>query len=465
MPSTAGSIAINPAGTKAYVLSGGLVPITLSTGTAGTAIGAGPIPAFVGINPSGTKAYVLNYFFAEVTPITLTSGTTLSAIPVGSGPQAIAFNPTGTKAYVANWASKSITPITLSSGTALSSISVPNDPASIVVNPSGTTAYVSIQTTKDIVPITLSSGTLKTPIAIGYKTGPVLMNAGGTTLYVMAETSAKLMGITVATGSIKATASLSGSSSDALVPGTTKAYVTYRTGNTVTPVTFATTRVTSVPRNAYNADGQRCWSAMASTTGTCSASAPSGATSYGWNSLGQMCWSGPTTNATAGCGAPPSGTTSYTYDGQGLRMKETPPSGTASSFTWDTVTGGGDPLDIDDGTNAYIYGPTSTAPVEQINISTGAVSYLASGSSGVQAVFSSAGSLQEEAEYSTYGGQVLLGSTSKVTPFGFQGSYTDASGLDYLVNRYYTATTDQFLSVDPDLARPGSPMRSPTTIR
>ncbi len=105
----------------------------------------------------------------------------------------------------------------------------------------------------------------------------------------------------------------------------------------------------------YTTDGQRCWSASTSATGPCT-SAPSGATSYGWNGLGQLCWSGATTNATASCSSPPSGTTTYTYDGQGLRMKETPPSGTALTFSWDTVTGGGTPLDIDDGTNAYIYG-------------------------------------------------------------------------------------------------------------
>jgi RHS repeat-associated protein len=242
-----------------------------------------------------------------------------------------------------------------------------------------------------------------------------------------------------------------------MVPGTTKLYVNNYAGNSIIPVTFRTTTATAVPTNTYNADGERCWSAMSPTTGTCAASAPAGATSYGWNSLGQMCWSGPTTNTAAGCSSPPAGTTTYTYDGQGLRMKATPSSGTASSFTWDTVTGGGDPLDIDDGTNAYVYGPTGTAPVEQINISTGAVSYLTSGSSGVQAVISSAGSLQEEAEYSTYGGQVLLAGSKAATPFGFQGTYTDASGLDYMINRYYTPTTDQFLSVDPDLSQTGQP--------
>ncbi len=105
-----------------------------------------------------------------------------------------------------------------------------------------------------------------------------------------------------------------------------------------------------------------------------------------------------------------------------------------------------------------------TAPVEQVNISTGAVSFLSSTPSGVQAVFNTSGALQEQAAYSTYGEQVIQSGT-KVTPFGFQGSYTTSSGLIYLVNRYYTPKTDQFLSVDRTWPRPGSPMRSPATTR
>jgi RHS repeat-associated protein len=59
--------------------------------------------------------------------------------------------------------------------------------------------------------------------------------------------------------------------------------------------------------------------------------------------------------------------------------------------------------------------------------------------------------LEELAAYSAYGVQTIQ-SGAKVTPFGFQGSYTDPSGLIYLIDRYYDPTTDQFLSVDPDLA-------------
>ncbi|MGA2346640.1 MAG: RHS repeat-associated core domain-containing protein [Candidatus Sulfotelmatobacter sp.] len=40
---------------------------------------------------------------------------------------------------------------------------------------------------------------------------------------------------------------------------------------------------------------------------------------------------------------------------------------------------------------------------------------------------------------------------------GFQGSYSDPSGLTYLINRYYDPATDQFLSVDPDVETTNQP--------
>lgn len=224
---------------------------------------------------------------------------------------------------------------------------------------------------------------------------------------------------------------------------------------------------------SYTNDGQRCYSSVYSSprTVTCGMTAPSGSTafvSYGWNSYGELCWSGATTTTSAGTStcpsSAPSGTTAYTYDGNGLRMTASSASGT-KTFDWDLVNASSIPLTLSDGTNSYIYGPLlfgGTAPVEQIN-SSGTASFIAAVQSGVQAVFTGT-TLNEEAEYTTYGTQVLqVGSQPAATPFGFQGSYSDPiqgpgiSGLDYLVNRYYDPSSAQFLSVDPDVAQTGQP--------
>ena len=66
------------------------------------------------------------------------------------------------------------------------------------------------------------------------------------------------------------------------------------------------------------------------------------------------------------------------------------------------------------------------------------------------------GTLQEEASYSTYGVQAIT-TGSKVTPFGFKGSYSDPTGLLYMENRYYDPSTGQFISLDPDVQSTGQP--------
>ncbi len=58
--------------------------------------------------------------------------------------------------------------------------------------------------------------------------------------------------------------------------------------------------------------------------------------------------------------------------------------------------------------------------------------------------------------YSAFG-TVSVSSGSKSTPFGFQGGYTDANGLIYLVNRYYDPATSQFMTIDPMSSVTGEP--------
>jgi len=253
--------------------------------------------------------------------------------------------------------------------------------------------------------------------------------------------------------------------------------------DTVNPGSELTKQVNSVGSTTtnfgYNQDGQRCWKGS-STTATACSSMPSGATSYSYNAFGQLCQSVVSSTYSASC--PTTATTgqsTYTYDGNGdLSTEEDAGSesnGGALSFTWDTVDGGRTDQDIDDGWNAYIYGPTlfgGSAPIEEINPTTGIVSFLATTPSGVQTYFSdSTGTTVATAEltYSSYGVPDLLyvdGGTGGYWDgwyfdnpnFLFQGSYQQLSGgLDYLVNRFYDPNTAQFLSVDPDVTITGQP--------
>jgi RHS repeat-associated protein len=208
----------------------------------------------------------------------------------------------------------------------------------------------------------------------------------------------------------------------------------------------------------FSTNGQRA-SSTPSTGGTAGTT-----TNYNWNPYGELCSVGQSSGISpSACGALPSGGTSYQYNGEGLRTSATTAS-SATDSTWDTVSGS-IPLNLNDATTtgsatsttSYVYGDLlfgGTAPTEQITTTSSGttVSFLVANQTGVQGVYSanagSLGSVQEMALYSLYGNQTIS-TGSRVTPFGFQGSYVDSTGLIYLVNRYYDPSTDQFISMDP----------------
>lgn len=175
-------------------------------------------------------------------------------------------------------------------------------------------------------------------------------------------------------------------------------------------------------------------------------------TSYAFSAAGEMCWSAPTATIPAGgstpsCSSPPTGDTTYTYDGDGLRNTETTPSGT-SSFSWDTQ--GSIPRLLEDGQNDYIYGPTGT-PLAEVALSGGAIDFLLTDRKGSvrDVVSGSTGLSLGYTGYDAYGTPSISGGLTALTPLGFQGGYTDATGLIYFQQRYYDPGTGQFMSLDP----------------
>ncbi len=143
----------------------------------------------------------------------------------------------------------------------------------------------------------------------------------------------------------------------------------------------------------------------------------------------------------------------YAYDGNGLRASQTV-SGTTSYLTWDMTEGL--PLILNDGTNSYIYGPGGL-PVEQINNSTGVVTYLHHDQQGsTRLLTGSTGTVTGKCTYGAYGAPTCEGATT--TPLGYDGQYTSSdTGLIYLRARTYDPATAQFLSHDPLTAVTGEP--------
>ena len=211
---------------------------------------------------------------------------------------------------------------------------------------------------------------------------------------------------------------------------------------------------------AFDADGELCWSASAS--GSCS-SPPSGATAYSYSAQGDRTAKTPASGSSTSYSwdeadhlaqvATGSASTSFVYDGTGLRQSETAGSAT-TYFTWDTE--GALPLLLSDGANSYIYGPAGT-PVEQVS-SSGTPTYLLADQLGsTRALTNASGSVTATFSYDAWGN--LTGSTgSATTPFMYAGQYYDsATGLYYMQARYYDPASGQFLSLDPDVGLTQAP--------
>ena len=202
--------------------------------------------------------------------------------------------------------------------------------------------------------------------------------------------------------------------------------ISYTTGSTTTTLT-------------YDALGDR--TTVAPSTGPI--------VTYGYNALGQMT----SARSTAATG-PLSGTgVTFTVNSTGIRVGETTSSGT-QTFTWDTV--GSVPSVLSDGTTAFVYGPNGEV-VEQVTLTSTTPTYLVQDQLGsTRLLTDQAGTVVGTATYGPYGDETAHSGTT--TPIGYAGGWTTAAtGLDYLVNRYYTPQTASFLSIDPDVATTTQP--------
>ena len=103
-----------------------------------------------------------------------------------------------------------------------------------------------------------------------------------------------------------------------------------------------------------------------------------------------------------------------------------------------------------------MYGPNGM-PVEQINNTTGTVSYVHHDQAGsTRLLTGSTGAVTGKCTYSPYGTPTCEGTA--MTPLGYDGQYTSSdTGLIYMRARVYDPATAQFLTRDPWVAITGEP--------
>lgn len=171
-------IAVDPAGTYAYVTNYGdatVSKIELTTGNYSSVatIPVGQNPIGIVVSPDGTNVYVTNNSSGTVSVIKTADNTIAATLTVGGNPLGIAVNPLGTSVYVANSGSNSISVI----NTALKTVETKWDvhlqnPWGIAVNPAGTIAYITNFISKSISLFDASLHTINSP-NVGVGTNPI----------------------------------------------------------------------------------------------------------------------------------------------------------------------------------------------------------------------------------------------------------------------------------------------------
>jgi RHS repeat-associated protein len=145
-------------------------------------------------------------------------------------------------------------------------------------------------------------------------------------------------------------------------------------------------------------------------------------------------------------------------------------------FTWNTMSS----ALLSNGTFDYLYGSNGNVPITQIDNGDSVTGELvmdqSSNVKGVVEVSSGAAHpyvLANYVDYDTYGNPMtksggsveaggltvngISGDADSAGSYGFGGGYTDATGLAYLVHRYYSTQFGQFLSQDPAISSTGEP--------
>jgi YVTN family beta-propeller protein len=251
-------VAVNPAGTRVYVVtalvsiagSSVLVIDTASNSVMAT-IPVGSAPANgVAVNPAGTRVYVANFSDNNVSVIDTASNSVTATIPVCCGPSGVAVNPAGTRVYVANFSDNNVSVIDTASNSVTATIPVGFQPVGVAVNPAGTrvyvgTAFVSIGPGSVSV-IDTASNSVTDTIPVGILPTGVAVNPAGTRVYVANIASDSVSVIDTASNSVTATIPVGFQPVGVAVnPAGTRVYVANAASDSVSVIDTASNSVTA----------------------------------------------------------------------------------------------------------------------------------------------------------------------------------------------------------------------------
>src|SRR5947209_8031160 len=208
-------MALNPAGTRAYVVDeNGVDVIDLKTKMVVKTI-SGVGSGDIAVDPRGTRAYVTNEGTNKLDVIDTTNNTVLTSIPVATQPRAVVVNSAGTRAYTGNTvAPYSISVVNLITDTLATNVfsSKLNRPENLGIDPSGAEVYAANFGTNaggTTVGVLDTSNNSVGSITVGTTPESVIVNPSGNTAFVADRDSSSLSIIDIASSMVVGTVPLS----------------------------------------------------------------------------------------------------------------------------------------------------------------------------------------------------------------------------------------------------------------
>jgi YVTN family beta-propeller protein len=253
VPQSPSRMTINPAGTFAYFTyenNSNITKIDLETDLLCCGTWMGQDSFGMAINPAGTFAYVTNR--SHISKLNLTTGE-YATITVGTDPYGVAINPAGTFAYVTNSGTNTVSKIDLANDTVVATIAVGNNPFGVAINPAGTFAYVANRGLGTVSKIDLANDTVVATIAVGNNPFGVAINPAGTFAYVTNRDSNTVSKINLFIDAVVATITVGTDPQDvAINPAGTLAYVTNNKSNTVSRISLTAAEPQSITFSAVS---------------------------------------------------------------------------------------------------------------------------------------------------------------------------------------------------------------------
>lgn len=229
------SIAVSPDSSTVYTLQPMIGTLVAYSNTMDPKWGVSVAGEKLALNPAGTQAYVTSRGLDRVSVISTSLQQVTQTITVSGGPADIAVSPDGSKIYTANSTGDSVSVISADTNTVLQTIAVGDDPEALAVAANGDVYVANTGDNTVSVIVAGNSAQVRETVSVGFHPTAIAYSAKNGDMYVVNAAGNTVSQLSTTTDSVVRTAQVgTAPSAVAISPVTGVAYVTNSGDGTIT---------------------------------------------------------------------------------------------------------------------------------------------------------------------------------------------------------------------------------------